>query len=91
MMKQSTQSVRKRRTHLAPPSDESRAFIRGFAAAAAEVATTFDQPTMAKSLLDGVGIRPAHLWDANVDKPDLKVLEKLFQLAGLAQRTRSRK
>ena len=77
-MKQGTQSVRKRRVHIDPPSEESRAFVRGFAAAVAEVAATFDQPTMARSLLDGVGIRPAHLWDANVDKPDLKVLEKLF-------------
>lgn len=72
------------------PDDESRAFVRGFAAAVAEVAETFDQPTMARSLLDGAGLRPAHFWDANVDKPDLKVLERLFAPATRSRRVSGR-
>lgn len=49
---------------LVSPSEESRAFVRGYTAAAAELVALFDQPTMAGALLDSAGIKQRHMWDA---------------------------
>jgi hypothetical protein len=58
---------------------EETAFRQGVGLALAEVNRMFDQPTIVRSVMDGMGLSLGQLRTAGVDDYDLRELRKAFR------------